>query len=223
MDFKPCSLSEESLLLLWFFSCFEKFIFLLFFLPLAGSSTPLFYIPHLHFLPSAPTVLHRFLSQFSSRSPPLIPFVSFSSLSSAPYLSLFKPLSLPLAQHPQSHPVPVYHVLFPVTYGLQVLPGVSYGEAAPLSDALVDHQLSEESWGASGRQLGRSGVALPSSHTWDFGRLQLQVHVLLECSDAGVHFDTQLIGRHPCSLQFFASLVQTQSHQTAGIRNFTLM
>lgn len=99
---------------------------------------------------------------------------------------------------------------------------MSYGEAAPLADALVDHQLSEESRGASGRQLGRGGAALASSHTWDFGRLQLQVHVLLECSDAGVHLHAQLIGRHLCRLQFFASSVQTQPHQTAGVRNFTL-
>lgn len=110
-----------------------------------------------------------------------------------------------------------------MTYGFQVLPGVCYSEAAPLSDALVDHQLSEESRRASGRQLGRSGVALASCYTWDFRRLQLQVHVLLERSDTGVHLDTQLIGRHPCSLQIFASLVQTQSHQTAGVRNFTAM
>lgn len=32
----------------------------------------------------------------------------------------------------------------------QVLPSVGYSEASPLSDALVDHQLSEEARGASG-------------------------------------------------------------------------
>lgn len=93
---------------------------------------------------------------------------------------------------------------------------MSDSEAAPLSDALVDHQLSEESRGATGRQLGRGGVALPSSHTWDFGRLQLQVHVLLERADAGVHLHAQLVGRHPCSLGFFAPSVQTHIRQLAS-------
>lgn len=78
----------------------------------------------------------------------------------------------------------------------QGLPGVGYSEAAPLSNALVDHQLAEEAWGASRRQFGGRGAPLPSYHTWDLGRLQLQVHVLLECSDTGVHLNAQLVGRH---------------------------
>lgn len=82
----------------------------------------------------------------------------------------------------------------------QGLPGVGYSEAAPLSNALVDHQLAEEARGASGRQFGGRGAPLPSYHTWDLGRLQLQVHVLLECPDTGVHLDAQLVGRHPCRL-----------------------
>lgn len=178
------------------------------------------------FLPSSRNVLHR--SPFPTRSSPSkIPLVS-SAASPATYLPSSKPPSLPLAPAACIPPSPnsIYSSIpgvFPVTYCSQVLPGVSNRKAAPLSDALVDHQLAEQSRGASGRQFGWRGVALPSSHTWDFGRLQLQVHVLLECSDAGVHLDAQLVGRHPCSLRFFTTLVRTQSHQTAGVTNFALM
>ena len=78
----------------------------------------------------------------------------------------------------------------------QVLPSVGYSEASPLSDALVDHHLAKKAWGASWGQFGGRGAPLPSHHTWHFGRLQLQVHVLLERPDAGVHLDAQLVGRH---------------------------
>lgn len=71
---------------------------------------------------------------------------------------------------------------------------MGYSEAPPLSDALVDHQLAEEARGASGGQFGGRGAPFPSPHTRDFGRLQLQVHVLLECPDAGVHLNAQLVG-----------------------------
>lgn len=177
---------------------------------------PLSCIPHPYFLPSFSP--NGFSPSPPLDHPPLAP-VCLLQLSLFCTLSLLI-LSLPLAPTPPVPPSPscAYSSSFPVTYGLQVLPGVRDGEAAPLPDALVDHQLSEKSWGASGRQLGRSGVAPPCSQTWDFGRLQLQVHVLLERSDAGVHLHTQLIGRHPCSLRIFASLVQTQSHQTAGVK-----
>lgn len=177
--------------------------------------------------------LHPQMSLIAPHSPPdHPPLKSLWSLQLlllqllCPYLNLHRCLWLqPSASHPVPTPfIPVYQgFFFPVTYCLQVLPGVSNRKAAPLSDALVDHQLAEQSRGASGRQFGRRGVALPSSHTWDFGRLQLQVHVLLECSDAGVHLDAQLVGRHPCSLGFFTSLVRPQSHQTAGVTNFALM
>lgn len=69
---------------------------------------------------------------------------------------------------------------------------MGYSEASPLPDALVDHQLAEEARGASGGQFGGRGAPLP--YTWDFGRLQFQVHVLLECTDAGVHLNAQLVG-----------------------------
>lgn len=71
----------------------------------------------------------------------------------------------------------------------RALPGVSYSEASPLSDALVDHQLAEKTRGASWRQFRGRGAPLSSPHTWDFGRLQLQVHVLLERPDTGVHIN----------------------------------
>lgn len=73
---------------------------------------------------------------------------------------------------------------------------MGYSEASPLSDALVDHHLAKKAWGASGGQFGGRGAPLPSHHTWHFGRLQLQVHVLLERPDARVHLDAQLVGRH---------------------------
>lgn len=82
----------------------------------------------------------------------------------------------------------------------QALPGMSYGEASPLSDALVDHQLAEETWRASRRQFGRCGTPLSTHHTWHLRGLQLQVHVLLECPDAGVHLNAKLIRWHPCRL-----------------------
>lgn len=82
----------------------------------------------------------------------------------------------------------------------QALPGMSYGEASPLSDALVDHQLAEEARRASRWQFGRRGTPPSSHHTWHLRGLQLQVHVLLECPDAGVHLNTELIGWHPCRL-----------------------
>lgn len=176
--------------------------------------------------------LHPQMSFIAPHSPPdHPPLTSLWSLQLlllqliCPHLNLRRCLRLqPPASHPVPTPfIPLYQGCFPVTYCLQVLPGVSDRKAAPLPDALVDHQLAEQSRGAPGGQFGRRGVALPSSHTWDFGRLQLQVHVLLERSDAGVHLDAQLVGRHPRSLRFFASSVRTQSHQTAGATNFALM
>lgn len=76
---------------------------------------------------------------------------------------------------------------------------MSYGEAAPLPNALVDHHLAEEARRASWGQFGGRGVPLPPHHAGDFGRLQLQVHVLLERPDAGVHLNAQLVGRHRCA------------------------
>lgn len=151
--------------------------------------------------------------QFPTGSSPTKSLWSPSAASPLPQLTYSILYHCLWPQHPASHPVPTPFI--PVTYALQFLPGVSNRKAPPLSDALIDHQLAEESRGASGRQFGRRGVALPSSHTWDFGRLQLQVHVLLECSDTGVHLDAQLVGRHPCSLQFFTSSVQTNIRQLA--------
>lgn len=75
---------------------------------------------------------------------------------------------------------------------------MSDGEAPPLPNALVDHHLAEEARRASRGQFGGRGVPLSPHHAWDFGRLQLQVHVLLERPDAGVHLNAQLVGRHRC-------------------------
>lgn len=71
---------------------------------------------------------------------------------------------------------------------------MSYSEASPLSNALVDHQLAEEPRGASRGQLRGRGSPLPSHDTWHLGWLQLQVHVLLERPNARVHLDAQLVG-----------------------------
>lgn len=73
---------------------------------------------------------------------------------------------------------------------------MSHGEAPPLPNALVDHHLAEEARRASRGQFGGRGAPLAPRHAWDFGRLQLQVHVLLERPDAGVHLNAQLVGRH---------------------------
>lgn len=75
---------------------------------------------------------------------------------------------------------------------------MSYSEASPLPDALVDHQLAEEARGASRGQLWGCGSPLASHHTGHLGWLQLQVHVLLERPNARVHLHTQLVGWHPC-------------------------
>lgn len=93
-------------------------------------------------------------------------------------------------RHWFSHPQPC-----PQT---QVLPGMSHGEAPPLSDVLVYHQSAEESRGAPGGEFGRGGSSLSSHHPWYLGRLQLQVHVLLERPYAGVHVHAQLVGGHAC-------------------------
>lgn len=77
---------------------------------------------------------------------------------------------------------------------LDIETGVSYSEASPLSDALVDHQLAEESRGASWGKFGGCGAPLSPHPTWHLWGLQLQVHVLLECPDARVHLNTQLVG-----------------------------
>lgn len=145
--------------------------------------------PSLYF-PNHPLIRHLSqslpFSQFPTRSAPikLNLFTLPLSFPCASRLSLLKssvafinPSTFsPAPSHlPFSVSTPVCHLppLFPVLNDPQpeVLPGMSYSEAAPLPDALVDHQLTEEARGASGGQFGRRGVPLPSYHTWDFGRL----------------------------------------------------
>lgn len=144
-------------------------------------SCPFLYFPN--------HLLIYYLSQsLPSKSPPDQPPLNLSTLPPsfpcASYLSLLKSSGIfinlsTFSPTPFSSTVfclnPVFHLLplFPVLSDPQpqILPGMSYSEAAPLPDALVDHQLAEEARGASGGQFRRRGVPLPSYHTWDFGRL----------------------------------------------------
>lgn len=139
-----------------------------------------------HFLlfPSATQMLLVISSASAIRSH----FISSVS-SSMPFSPSANPLSPPstLTFLCVSDALPLCFPCFPSPS--RALPGVSYSEASPLSDALVDHQLAEKTRGASWRQFRGRGAPLSSPHTWDFGRLQLQVHVLLERPDTGVHIN----------------------------------
>lgn len=66
------------------------------------------------------------------------------------------------------------------------------GESAPVADALVNHELAEEAWGAAGRYFGGGDALVACTQS---RRLQLQMHVLLKGTNAGVQLrSTQLIG-----------------------------
>lgn len=68
------------------------------------------------------------------------------------------------------------------------------GESTPVAAALVDHELAEEARGAAGRYFGGGDALVAGTQS---RRLQLQMHVLLKGTNAGVQFrSTQLIGGH---------------------------
>lgn len=116
------------------------------------------------------------------------PLSSFTILASHPshterfvHYSQYGIRSIPSMHHPPPPQLP------------SALPGVSYSKASPLSDALVDHQLAEEPRGAPWGKFRGRGAPFPSHHTRGLGGFQFQMHVLLECPNAGVHLNTQLV------------------------------